>query len=122
MQGQVAGGCTLGAAPFVGPKQQGVSCCAISLCSVHGCLFSPTPAVLAAAAPATACCAVPLEGSCVCGRIVPLVPGKTCFKGLLYSRYGTSEKDITDMVNNVSGAPGWVRGPATCCLPAPTAL
>jgi hypothetical protein len=82
--------------------------------------YSPLPlTVVLPAAPATACCTVPLEGSCVCGRTVPLVPGKTCFKGLLYSRYGTSEKDITDMVNDVSGTPGWGRGgPATCCLPA----
>jgi len=46
--------------------------------------------------------AVPLNGSCVCGRVVPLIPGETRFNAALASRYGSTEKDIKDMLNGAS--------------------
>ncbi|PRW39278.1 dynamin-related GTPase isoform A [Chlorella sorokiniana] len=44
---------------------------------------------------------VPLNGSSVCGRVVPLVPGETRFNTALASRYGSTEQDIKDMLNEV---------------------
>lgn len=46
--------------------------------------------------------AVPLNGSCVCGRIVPLIPGETRFNAALASRHGSTEQDIKDMLNEAS--------------------
>lgn len=46
--------------------------------------------------------AVPLNGSSVCGRVVPLIPGETRFNAALASRYGSTEQDIKDMLNEAS--------------------
>lgn len=45
---------------------------------------------------------MPLNGSSVCGRVVPLIPGETRFNAALASRYGSTEQDIKDMLNEVS--------------------
>jgi hypothetical protein len=47
----------------------------------------------------------PLAGSAVCGRMVPLLPGKTHIGGMLASRLGKGEEDISSMLAEV----GWVR-------------
>lgn len=52
---------------------------------------------------------VPFSGSCVGGRVVALVPEKTRFGELLGSRYGSSEKDIKDALDEVAGG-GWGWG------------
>lgn len=44
---------------------------------------------------------VPLNGSCVRGRVVPLLPGRTRFASLLASRLGQSEQDIKEALDEV---------------------
>jgi hypothetical protein len=77
------------------------------------------PAIIAGRFPAGLCVfAVPLQDSSICGRIIPLLPGKTRFGSVLASKIGHNEDDITQMLQEV-GASHWDRHsrPEMCLQP-----
>ncbi|KAL4853400.1 Dynamin-related protein 5A [Chlorella vulgaris] len=45
---------------------------------------------------------VPLQDSSICGRIIPLLPGKTRFGSVLASKIGHNEDDITQMLQEMA--------------------